>query len=224
MSPTFMKMPGVSGRRIGSVFMILGVLVVGCFAQQKSKLVYYDHEGKQISNNEFVDIRMANFHYPDRTITKTLEDGTVEFRLQKIPQEGMMAPNVAVRTLDGKTLALAELRGKVIVLNFWFIGCPVCRALKPKLNEFKARFAGNEDVVFLAMTGDPSGDVEKYLKKEPFDYLQVTDAKAAMTQFVFSGYPKNIVIDKQGTIVYWRSTLAAWDKFESVVRAELAKN
>jgi thiol-disulfide isomerase/thioredoxin len=204
----------------------LAAISVPCFAQQKavSKLVYYDYEGNLISNNEFVDIRMANFHYPDRTLMKTLDDGTVEFRLQKVPQEGMMAPNVMVRTLDGKTLPLAELRGKVVVLNFWFIGCPVCRAMKPKLNEFKTRFAGTEDVVFLAMTGDPQAEVEKFLKKEPFDYLHATDAKAAMAQFVFSGYPKNIVIDRQGKIVYWRSTIAAWDKFESVVRSALAKN
>ena len=44
-----------------------------------------------------------------------------------------------------------------------------------------------------------------------------------MAQFVFSGYPKNIVISKKGEIVYWRSTVYAWEKFESVVRAELAK-
>jgi hypothetical protein len=45
-----------------------------------------------------------------------------------------------------------------------------------------------------------------------------------MSKFAFSGYPKNIVIDKHGTIVYWRSTIKAWEKFESVVRTELAKN
>ena len=195
------------------------------FAQQKpaSKLAYYDSDGNQISNNEFVDIRMANFHYPDRTIMKTLEDGTVEFRLQKVPQEGMDAPAFSVRTLDGKTVSSNSLRGKVVVLNFWFIGCPVCRAIKPKLNEFKSKFAGADDVVFLAMTADRAGDVEKYLKKEPFDYLQATDAKPAMSQFVFGGYPKNIVIDRNGKIVYWRSTVAAWDKFESVVRTELER-
>ena len=44
-----------------------------------------------------------------------------------------------------------------------------------------------------------------------------------MKSFVFSGYPKNIVIGRDGKIAYWRSTIQAWDKFESVVRAELAK-
>jgi peroxiredoxin len=166
---------------------------------------------------------MANPHYPDATVVKKLEDGSTEFRLQKIPQEGMAAPEFTVRTLEGNTITSAQLRGKVVVLSFWFIGCAACRAIKPKLNEFKTKFSDSDDVVFLAMTADPEDEVKKYLEKEQFDYLQATDARAAMSSFVFRTYPKNIVIDKQGKIAYWRSRVRAWETFESVVRAELAK-
>lgn len=187
------------------------------------KTIFRDSDGVLVSNNEFVDIRMANFNYPDATIVKTLEDGTVEFRLQKIPQEGMAAPDFSVKTLDGKTLSLSDLKGKVIVLNFWFIGCPACREQEPKLNTFKAKFAEEGNVIFLAMTADTTGDVKKYLTKERFDYRQGIEAGPAMESFVFSGYPKNIVIGKTGKIVYWRSTVRAWDNFEAVVRQELEK-
>lgn len=187
------------------------------------KTLFFDSDGNQVSNNEFVDIRMANFHYPDKTVIKALDDGTIEFRLQKIPQEGALAPQFSVKTLDGKTVSSADLKGKVIVLSFWFIGCPACMEMEPHLNAFKARFAGQSDVVFLAMTADPASSVKKYLAKEMFDYIQVTDAKQVMESFVFGVYPKNIVIDRSGKIVYWRSTIKAWDKFESVVRGELAK-
>ncbi|MGE3467124.1 MAG: hypothetical protein AB7J13_09335 [Pyrinomonadaceae bacterium] len=74
------------------------------------KTIFRDSDGQQISNNEFVDIRMANFHYRDATVVRTLDDGTVEFRLQKIPQEGMAAPDLAVRTIEGRTIALRALR------------------------------------------------------------------------------------------------------------------
>ena len=213
---------------VTSYLKITGVLALSAaisLAQTKPapKEIFRDSDGNLVSNNEFVDIRMANFNYPDATIIKTLDDGTKEFRLQKIPQEGMSAPSFAARTLDGRSISLAELRGKVVVLSFWFIGCPACRSMEPQLNEFKARFAGS-DVVFLAMTTDPKDELEKYLKKVRFDYVQAADAGEAMSQFAFRVFPKNIVIDKQGKIVYWRSTVKAWDKFESVVRAELAKN
>jgi thiol-disulfide isomerase/thioredoxin len=204
----------------------LAVFAFVAYAQPRPapKTLFFDSDGNQVTNNEFVDIRMANFHYPDKTIIKTLEDGTIEFHLQKIPQEGALAPQFTVKTLDGKTLTSAELKGKVIVLSFWFIGCPACMEMEPHLNAFKAKFAGQGDVVFLAMTSDPSASVKKYLAKEKFDYIQATDAKATMDSFVFGVYPKNIVIDRSGKIVYWRSTIKAWDKFESVVRAEIAKN
>ena len=166
---------------------------------------------------------MANPSYPDRTLMKTLDDGTVEFRLQKIPQEGSKAPEFSLKTIDGKTVSSAELRGKVVVLNFWFIGCPVCRAIKPKLNAFKAKFGESENVVFLAVTGDPPVEVAKFAKTEPLSYIQAAGAADELKKFVFNGYPKNIVISKTGEIVYWRTTVHAWDKFESVVRGELAK-
>ena len=190
---------------------------------QTPKEIFFDSDGNQLSNNEFVDIRLANFNYPDATIIKMFPDGRKEFRLQKVPQEGMAAPDVSVKTIDGKTVTLRELRGKVVVLNFWFIGCAVCRGMKPELEAFKARFA-RSDVVFLAMTEDSESEVEKFLKKVPSDYLQAANAREAMSKFSFRGFPKNIVIDKQGKIVYWRSTIKAWDKFEAVVRNEIAKN
>lgn len=135
----------------------------------------------------------------------------------------MAAPAVSVKAIDGNTLNFADLKGKVVVLNFWFIGCPVCLAHKPKLNELAAKFAGNENVFFIAMTADTSGDVKKYVTKVRSDYIQVADAKPALEMFNFAGYPKNIVIGKNGEIVYWRSTIKAWDKFESAIRQELSK-
>ena len=211
-------------RQTGIAAVVTMICVTAVFAQAKApKEVFRDSDGNLISNNEFVDIRVANFNYPDATNIKILDDGTKEFRLQRIPQEGMPAPAFSARTLDGKTISSSDLRGKVVVLNFWFIGCPACLKMEPKLNDFKARFT-ETDVVFLAMTTDSREALEKYLKKERFDYLQVADAREAMSQFSFRGFPKNIVIDKQGKIVYWRSTVKAWEKFESVVRAELAKN
>lgn len=213
------------------ILCVLAFAMVSAFADDTTfgqstaatREAFFDSDGNAVTNNEFVDIRMANFHYPDATLVKRFDDGRVEFRLQKIPQEGMPAPNFSVRTLDGKTVSLADLKGKVVVLNFWFIGCPACRAIKPKLNEFQAKFAGNENVVFLAMTADSASEVRKYLEKEPSMYLQAAEAKTPMAGFVFSGYPKNIVIGKTGEIVYWRSTVKAWDKFESVVRRELGR-
>ncbi len=188
-----------------------------------SRTVYLDSDGNEISNNEFVDIRMANPHIRDATLMRTRDDGTVEFRLQKIPQEGMSAPDFSVQTIEGETIAMSEMRGKVVVLNFWFIGCPACMYEMPSLNLLKARFAGQDDVVFLSMTADKLSSVKRFNERERFDYTHAAEAEPAMKMFGFVGYPKNIVISKTGEIVYWRTTVKAWNKFESVIRSELEK-
>lgn len=187
------------------------------------KTIFRDSDGNLVTNNEFVDIRMANPSYPDATIVRTLDDGTVEFRLQKIPQEGMPAPVISIKTLDGQTVSTGDLRGKVLVLNFWFIGCPPCMSEIPLLNELAGKFKANENIAFVAMTDDTEHLVKKFLSQKSFDYRIAADARAGMSKFVFSGYPKNIVIGKDGKIVYWRSTIHAWDKFETVIRAEMEK-
>lgn len=205
------------------VFCVVATISVAAQPKAAPATIFRDSDGNLISNNEFVDIRMANPSYPDATLMKTLDDGTVEFRLQKIPQEGMRAPDFVFTSLDGKSVSASDLRGKVVVLNFWFIGCPVCRAMKPRLNEFKKKFEGRDDVVFIAATADPPGEVARYARTEQLDYVQAAGAGTELKKFFFSGYPRNIVVSKAGEIVYWRTTVKAWDKFEAVVREELAK-
>ena len=73
------------------------------------------------------------------------------------------------------------------------------------------------------MTADNEHAVKKFLAQQKFDYDMITDAGATLDGFRFKGYPKNIVIGKDGKIVYWRSTIHAWEKFESVIKAELEK-
>jgi len=209
--------------KIGTGFLVIAVVVCLASGAWAQRTVLVDHDGRAISDNEFVDIRMANFLYPDATIVTTLPDGTVQMRVQKIPQEGMSAPEFNAVTADGKAVDTADLKGKVVVLNFWFIGCPACRAERPLLNDLKAKFAGRDDVVFLAVTYDKASAVRRYLEKQPFDYTQIADADDVLKKFVFAGYPKNIVISKTGQIVYWRSTVKAWNVFEAKIKEESAK-
>lgn len=217
-----------ASRRIAVFAVMLAAFIAvatTAFGQAKNsapKTLFRDSDGNLISNNEFVDIRMANFHIRDQTNVRTLDDGTIEFQLQKIPQEGVEVGDIAAVDIAGKPINFSAYRGRVLVLNFWFIGCAVCRGEIPKLNDFAAKFGG-DDIVFIAVTADSRDEVKKFVQNNRFDYRQIADGKPVLSQFVVGGYPKNVVIGKDGRIVYWRSTVAAWDKFESVVRSELAK-
>lgn len=69
-----------------------------------------------------------------------------------------------VKALDGKTYDIAKLKGKAVVLNFWFIGCPPCRQEIPGLNTLVKEYA-KKDVVFLALALDDEKSLNDFLKK-----------------------------------------------------------
>jgi thiol-disulfide isomerase/thioredoxin len=192
-------------------------------ASQVAKTFFFDADGNSISNNEFVDIRMANYNDKDTSKRKVFDDGTVEFRLQRVPQEGTQVPPVPFSTIGGRTFSPEQLRGKVVVLNFWFIGCAACMTEIPRLNLLAQKFRSNDNVIFIAVTADARQAVRNFLSRERFEYEMVADGQALIDRFAFAGYPKNIVVGRDGKIAYWRSTVHAWDKFESVLKAEIDK-
>ena len=78
--------------------------------------------------------------------------------------------------------------------------------------------------MFISVAPDSPQALRQFFARERFDYQAVGGGRVIVNQFAFAGFPRNIVVGKDGRIAYWRSTVYAWDKFESVIRAELEKN
>jgi thiol-disulfide isomerase/thioredoxin len=189
------------------------------------KEIFRDAAGNLITNNEFVDLRLANSTEAKDPATRTvLDDGTVEFRVANPRQEGTIIPKFDVPDIDAKWVNTDALKGKVVVLNFWFIGCVGCMDEIPKLSAIADKFKGNDDIVFLAIANNTPQELRSYLRGNRFNYRHLGQGLSLVKLFEFNGYPKNIVIGRDGKIVYWRTTIHAWDKFESVVRSELEKD
>ncbi len=112
-----------------------------------------------------------------------------------------IAPDFNVKTLEGKDLNLSTLKGKVVVLNFWFIGCAPCRVEMPGLNKLTDEFTG-KDVVFIAFALDQTEALEKFLKTTEFKYQVVPKAGDIASLFGAEVYPTHIIINKEGEIEY----------------------
>lgn len=189
------------------------------------KEIFRDADGNLITNNEFVDLRLANStEAKDPATRSVLEDGTIEFRIASPRQEGALVPKFDVPDINAKWVNTDELRGRVVVLNFWFIGCVGCMDEIPKLSAMADKFKGNDDVVFLAIANNTPQELRGFLRGNKFNYRHIGQGLSLVKLFEFSGYPKNIVVGRDGKIVYWRSGIHAWDKFESVIRGELDRN
>ncbi|MCC6650742.1 MAG: TlpA family protein disulfide reductase [Candidatus Eisenbacteria bacterium] len=68
----------------------------------------------------------------------------------------MMAPAFAVKTVDGKTLKLSDLRNKPVIVDFWATWCGPCRASMPDLNEMQARY-GAKGLTVIGLSVDETG-------------------------------------------------------------------
>ena len=129
---------------------------------------------------------------------------------QKKTDEKMLAPTFTATTIDGTVVNTADLKGKVVVLNLWFINCPNCIEEIKLLNAVVDEYKDNKNVVFLGLANNQKNDLDKFLKKNPFRYQIIPNAAQTML-FKFGeaqkngdfylGFPTHVVIDKEGRMV-----------------------
>ncbi|WP_288467315.1 TlpA disulfide reductase family protein [uncultured Curtobacterium sp.] len=107
---------------------------------------------------------------------------------------------------DGDTISSKALRGKVVVLNFWYAGCPPCRAEAKYLNQVHDQYA-DQDVAFVGVNvRDEAGTAAAFERTFKVDYPNVLDAGTGTMQLALSGQiapnavPATIVLDKQGRV------------------------
>jgi thiol-disulfide isomerase/thioredoxin len=113
------------------------------------------------------------------------------------------APGFVVRTVDGKTLRLVELRGRPVILDFWATWCAPCRASMPHLSTLQTRYR-DQGLVVLGLSVD---DSEPQVVRRYADRLGVTFRVALADEKIMDSYgpirsiPTTFFINRQGTIV-----------------------
>lgn len=136
--------------------------------------------------------------------------GASAFGQQAKNVEAPLAPTFTAAAMDGKIYNLQDLRGKVVVLNLWFINCPNCIEEIKLLNKVVDEYKDNKDVVFLALAVNKKPDLEKFLKKYPFKYQVIPNAaniilfkygEAKKGGEFYVPFPMHVLIDKQGRMV-----------------------
>jgi thiol-disulfide isomerase/thioredoxin len=107
--------------------------------------------------------------------------------------------------INGNSVNLKEMAGKVVVLNFWFINCPPCRQEMPHLNEVVEKYKYDKDVVFIAVARDSKYELQEFLKTSPFKYNIINDGSWIADKYSIRGYPTHVVLDKQGKVLFHTS-------------------
>lgn len=102
--------------------------------------------------------------------------------------------------IDGNRANSKDLKDRVIFLNFWFTRCAPCIAEMPELNQIKEMYK-NQEIAFISMAPEEESLIKAFLKKHPFTFQHIADADDFLKLFG-TGFPKNILIDKEGIIRY----------------------
>jgi len=136
-----------------------------------------------------------------------------------IAAEKKPAPDVSVVSLaNGSTLKLSDLKGKVVLLNFWATWCPPCREEIPSMMKLNSLMAG-KPFQMVAISVDEGGKpaVESFFKESGFSLpAYVDESGASAKSYGVTGIPESFVIDKQGVIVKKIIGGFAWDSPEAV--------
>ena len=126
-------------------------------------------------------------------------------RAQEGPvQIGRQAPDFTLTTFDGENISLSELKGKVVVLNFWASWCIPCEQEAADLEAAWKQYQPEDQVVFLGVAWT---DTEKksleYLNKFNITYPNGPDLGTRISQaYRTTGVPETYIIDRNGQLAF----------------------
>jgi thiol-disulfide isomerase/thioredoxin len=109
-------------------------------------------------------------------------------------------PSFNFLDINGIEIASESFKNKVIYINFWFTRCPPCLVEMPYLNQIKNDYK-DQNIEFISMAPEEKSQLEKFLLNYDFQFRYIPDADLFLKKFGV-GFPKNILIDKNGIIRY----------------------
>ena len=127
------------------------------------------------------------------------------------------APDFSITTADGEYISLDDLKGKVVLLDFWGTWCPPCVASLPGLRDLNKRFSKEPSFVMISVSSDSDEDKWKeFIAREKMVWVQFLDSERAVQRaFSVRAFPTYILLDGEGVIKY-RSTGLSFEKEASL--------
>lgn len=132
-----------------------------------------------------------------RTLLKSI--GNQEYK--NFQWESKPLPKVNLKDLNGNIYTSENMRGKILVIDFWFIGCVSCVKEMPELNEILKTYKGQDDILFLSIAFDDEDSLRKFSNKINFDFSMISDTSPYLNKKLgINSYSTIVVVDKKGNV------------------------
>ena len=131
------------------------------------------------------------------------DDGQFHAALAQLEEEDRQRehPQFTLKDLAGKTWTFSELRGKVVLVNFWATWCPPCRKEMPDLETLYQRFESKGFVV-LGISDEEAAKVAPFIAARKVTFPVLLDPGRKVNDlFLVEGIPRSFVYDREGKLV-----------------------
>jgi thiol-disulfide isomerase/thioredoxin len=116
---------------------------------------------------------------------------------------GRSAPDFTLTDMQGQQVTLSELKGKVVILNFWATWCPPCRQEMPSMEELYRTYK-DQGLVILAVNVEENGAplVKRFLEATPYSFPILLGGSAAVqNNYLVYRLSETFIIDRNGNVV-----------------------
>jgi len=134
------------------------------------------------------------------------------------------AADFTLSDTHGHPVHLRDLRGKVVVLDFWATWCPPCRALMPHLEEMYRELASGGLVLLGLDVGEEAKTVADFAKQHGYTFTLLLGAEPDVAaKYYVQAYPTTFVIDRRGRIVFTDMGGEAFEKLRTAVKSAIGE-
>ncbi|MDJ1498890.1 TlpA disulfide reductase family protein [Cytophagaceae bacterium DM2B3-1] len=198
--------------------LIICISIVESSAQKpkvNNSTVFIDSNGKSISKKEFRDkiktdqYVVGDYKVSGLSITEISLRGVNEPEKEKLQsnsskrQYHTQAPSFTTTDINGITYSTDQLKGKIVVVNFWFIKCPFCIEEMPELKRLAEKYKSDPTIVFISFAREKVDRLKKYVQERgDFGFAIIPQTEQIATQYDINSYPTTIVINQKGEFAY----------------------
>ncbi|MDD5240905.1 MAG: TlpA disulfide reductase family protein [Sulfuricella sp.] len=141
-----------------------------------------------------------------------------------VSNENRAAPDIQVVLLDGRQVRLEDLRGKVVLVNFWATWCPYCRHEMPDMARFYRDYHAQGFEILALSQDDTAEPVRRFLASEDYRFpVAMAETGHAAAFDGVSRLPTSFLIDRQGRVRHKISGQVHYSRLKDLAVPLLAK-